>query len=345
MKIGVVNNWRPFVSGGAEHLAAALCRKLGEHGHQAMLVKVPFRWDSPEAVIESALAAKLLDLSRFDKVIGLKFPAYLVSHPNKSVWLLHQFRQAYDLWETPFRDLPDTRAGRRAREIVVQADNAAFSRIPRIYTNSAITSARLRRFNGFESTVLLPPLPEPDRFLCSRYEDFFFCPGRITKGKRQHLAIEAMRYVRSSVRLVVAGVPESLADLERVEKVVRDHDLSSRVEIHARFITEEEKADLHSRSLGCIYLPYKEDSYGYVTLEAFQSRKPVVTCWDSGGLLNLVENEINGLVMPPQPQDLAAAIDRLSSERDLARRLGEAGGRKLEDLGVNWAHVVSELLA
>lgn len=344
MRIGVVNTWRPFVSGGAEYLAVALCRKLEEHGHEAMLVKVPLRWDSPEVVVESALAARLLDMSRFERVITLKFPAYLVNHPRKSLWLLHQFRQAYDLWGTPFQDLPDTAAGRRAREIVVQADNEAFSRIPRIFTNSQVTSDRLRRFNGFESSVLLPPLAEPERFFCSGYQDFLFCPGRITGGKRQALAVEAMRYVRTPVRLVVAGLPETAEDLARLETIVSDHGLGSRVEIIDRFITEEEKADLHGRSLGCVYLPYDEDSYGYVTLEAFQSQKPVLTCWDSGGLLSLVTDEVSGIVVPPQPQDLAAAIDRLGSDRDLARRLGEGGHRRLQELKIDWAHVISELL-
>lgn len=31
-----------------------------------------------------------------DLVVPMKFPSYLVRHPNKVVWLIHQFRQAYD---------------------------------------------------------------------------------------------------------------------------------------------------------------------------------------------------------------------------------------------------------
>ena len=45
-----------------------------------------------------------------------------------------------------------------------------------------------------------------------------------------------------------------------------------------------------------VYLPFGEDSYGYVTLEAFHARKPVVTLSDSGGTLELVRDRRNGLV-------------------------------------------------
>jgi len=344
VNIAVVNTWLPFVSGGAEQLARALRNQLRARGHGAMLVKVPFRWHPPEAIVESLFAATLLDLSRFERVIALKFPAYLVSHPEKTVWLLHQFRQVYDLWGTPFQDLPNDATGRRVREIVTGADTELFARLPKVFTNSQVTSDRLRRFNRRESTVLLPPLPEPERFRCVAYEDFVLSPGRITNGKRQHLAVEAMRYVRTPVRLVVAGAGESAEDIERLRRIVREHGLESRVEIVGRFVSEEEKADLHARSLACVYLPWDEDSYGYVTLEAFQSRKPVVTCWDSGGILSLVEDEVTGLVMPPHPQDLAAALDRLWTDRSLAVRLGETGHRRLGDLHIGWDHVIAELL-
>src|SRR6185369_16591872 len=101
MKVAILNNCIPFVKGGAEHLAEALRMKLIEHGHEAALIRIPFQWNPAERIVEHLLACRLIKLSGVDRVIGLKFPAYHVPHDNKVLWLLHQFRQAYDLWGTP----------------------------------------------------------------------------------------------------------------------------------------------------------------------------------------------------------------------------------------------------
>ena len=66
------------------------------------------------------LAWRLLDLSevdgqRIDLVIATRFPSYLVKHPNKVVWLVHQLRQAYDLHGTRYSDFAP--AGRDARVV------------------------------------------------------------------------------------------------------------------------------------------------------------------------------------------------------------------------------------
>src|SRR5690242_6786284 len=186
MRVAVVNNWAPFLRGGAEFLADALVSKLQTYGHEAVLVRLPFRWDSPEKIAEHILASRCLRLHNVDRVIALKFPAYFIPHDNKVVWLLHQFRQAYDLWGTGLQDLPDSSVGRRIREIVIQSDNAYLPECRAIYTNSHITGERLRKFNNLDSTVLYPPLSDPDRFRTEGYGDFIFVPGRITAAKRQY---------------------------------------------------------------------------------------------------------------------------------------------------------------
>jgi hypothetical protein len=95
----------PFVRGGAEVVAEGLRQAFIAEGHDAEIAAIPFKWHPPERIPEHMLACRLLDLSetsgsRIDRVIGLKFPAYLVNHPNKTFWLLHQHRPAYDLWDS-----------------------------------------------------------------------------------------------------------------------------------------------------------------------------------------------------------------------------------------------------
>jgi len=345
MRIAVVNNQVPFVRGGAEALADWLCSKLEEHGHQAQLVRLPFQWNPAPQILEHALAARLVRLRGIDRVVALKYPAYFVPHDDKVLWLLHQFRQAYDLWGTPYQDLPDTPGGHAIRDAVVASDNAWLPEAKRIYTNSAVTSDRLRRFNGIESEVLYPPLLDPDGFTAGAYGDYVFCPGRITAGKRQHVLVEALAHTRTQVRVVIGGAPEHPEDLERLERLAAEHGVADRVEIVGRFITEEEKRAWMAEALACAYLPYDEDSYGYVTLEAFESRRPVVTFTDSGGILELVRDAETGYVTAPEPAELAAAMDRLHEDRARARALGEAGHDLMRTLNISWDRVVEALTA
>lgn len=344
MRIAVLNNAVPFLRGGAEHLADALVAHLRLRGHKAVSVGIPFRWDSVDAVLESAFACFSMRIPDVDRVIALKFPAYYVPHDDKVLWLLHQFRQAYDLWGTPFGDMPDTPTGRAARDAIRSADTSVLRDL-RIYTNSHVTSDRLQKFNGIGSTVLYPPLLEDAHFRCEEYGDFIFYPSRVNGSKRQLMAIEAMAHVRTPVRLVIAGAVEPPPDEHGIRARIERLGVADRVTFLAGFIDEAEKANLFARALGCVYIPYDEDSYGYVTLEAYAARKPVVTATDSGGTSIVVRHGETGFVTDPHPAALAEAFDALYSDRAAAQAMGEAGDALVRGLRISWDHVVATLVA
>lgn len=343
MKIGIVNTYVPFVYGGAEFLADSLKDKLIEYGHQATVIKIPFKWYPPQSIPEHMLACRLLEIQNVDKVIALKFPAYYVKHPNKVLWLLHQFRQVYDLWGTPYQDIPSTPEGLRIRNVIFQSDNQYLPEAKKIFTNSSVVSGRLKKFNGIDSEVLYPPLMEAEKYYCEKYENYIFYPSRITRGKRQHLAIESMKYTKSNVRLIVAGNPDLPAELEYIESIVKKNNLESKVEIIGRWISQKEKVDLFANALGCIYIPYDEDSYGYVSLEAYHSKKPVITCIDSGGTVDVVKDGSTGFVVPSEPRAIAAAMDKLYNDRELAKDMGVAGLERLGNMNISWDNIIKRL--
>ena len=343
MKIAILNNCVPFLRGGAEHLADALAAKLAEYGHQPLLVRVPFRWEPPQKIIDHMLACRLLRLPNVDRAIALKFPAFYVPHPNKIFWLLHQFRQAYDLWGTRFQGLPDTADGRAIRDVIVQADNSYLPEARKIYTNSRVTSDRLKKFNGLDSEVLYPPLLSHSQYLCGEYGDYIFCPGRINATKRQRLLAESMQFCRTPVALLVAGKTETAGDAEAIQALAGRSGMEKRIRFIDRFIAESEKVEWFSQSLGCAYIPYDEDSYGYVTLESYLSRKPVITCTDSGGTDALVKDGVTGHRVAPEPRALAAAMDQLYADKQKARNMGEAGYALVQSLRINWDNVVEKL--
>jgi glycosyltransferase involved in cell wall biosynthesis len=69
----------------------------------------------------------------------------------------------------------------------------------------------------------------------------------------------------------------------------------------------------------------------------------VITAADSGGVLEFVDDGKNGYVCSPDaPREIAARIDALYRDRELARKLGEAGRAKVA--GIGWNEVVGRLV-
>ena len=317
MKVSIVNVQVPFVRGGAEYLADSLAERVRERGHLVDQLRIPFKCHPLDSILDHMLSCRLMEPSVGDPdlVIALKFPAYLVPFENKKVWLLHQHRQVYDLWETPFGCWGHWPGGLRLREAIVAADNRYLTDTRGLYTNSAIVADRLRRYNGIEPDgILFPPLRHPEAFHCGESGDFVFYPSRISRMKRQHVAVEAMRHVRSGFRLVVAGRAEDDSYQNEIDELMRAHGLEDRVEFLG-WISEEEKTRWMADAFAVLYLPIDEDSYGYVTLEAFHSSKPVITFSDSGGTNELVVHGQNGLVLEPSPEALAEGMERLWADR------------------------------
>ncbi|HET6576036.1 MAG TPA: glycosyltransferase family 4 protein [Fimbriiglobus sp.] len=346
MKVAIVNTHVPFVRGGAEYLADSLAGRVRGRGHLVEQVNIPFKWYPPSVVPEHMLACRLLNVGAGepDLVIALKFPAYLAPFPNKRLWLLHQFRQVYELWGTPMAGMHDTPETRGVRDMVHAADNKYLREVNGLYTNSKIVAGRLRRFNGIEADeVLYPPLDRPELFGPGEFGDYFFYPSRLSQSKRQHIAIEAMRHVRSPIRLVLAGKPDSDSYGAELHRLVEAHGLEHRVTFLG-WVTEEEKARWMRGACGAVYLPYDEDSYGYVTLEAFHSHKPLITFTDSGGTNELVEDGLNGLILDPTPEALAAALEDLWANRGKAREMGRAGYETLSQHRIDWEHILDRLL-
>jgi glycosyltransferase involved in cell wall biosynthesis len=347
MKISIVNVQAPFVRGGAEYLADSLAQKLAERGHQVANVRIPFKWYPEQTLLEHVLAFRMLRIesSKPDLVVALKFPAYILRYPHKKVWLLHQFRQAYELWGTPHQGFPNTPEGRRARDMVIQADNLYLREAKELYTNSRIVARRLLKFNGIAAhEVLYPPLLRPEMYRFAELGDFFFYPSRMNEMKRQALAIEAMRFVRSGFRLVLAGKADEDRHLEELRSLVHRHGLQDRVTLLG-WISEEEKADLMARCYAALYIPYQEDSYGYVTLEAFHSSKPVLTLSDSGGTDEIITHGENGLIVPPSPEALAAGMEELWASRERAREMGQAAQATIDRYKIHWDHILERLVA
>jgi glycosyltransferase involved in cell wall biosynthesis len=341
MRLAVCMPQVPFERGGTEIFADGLVDALREHGHEADLVTVPYKWYPGEQVLTHAFVWRMIDLDEatgrpIDAVIATKFPSYGIRHRNKIVWLLHQFRQAWDLDRTELGQFSESAEDRALRRKVLEFDRVALAEARKIFTTSSIVAGRLRDSTGLDAEVLAPP-PAPLDFHCEAYDDFILSVNRLDRAKRIDLLIEAAARARD-VSVVIAG---DGPDRERLERLAQERGLNGRARFTGR-VSDAELAELYARCLGVYYAPVDED-YGLVPYEAFLSQKPVITATDAGGPLDIVRDRETGLVVAPTVDDLARACTWLREHRDEAQTLGRAG--RAVASAVTWDACVERLLA
>jgi glycosyltransferase involved in cell wall biosynthesis len=333
----------PFVHGGAEVHVRELVRELRARGHTAELVSVPFKWYPKEEILPHAAAWRLLDLSEangrpVDVVIGTKFPTYFARHPRKVAWLIHQYRAAYELCGTVYSDFAHTESDVGLRETLVRLDTEMLGECRAIFTNAKNTAARLLKFNALEAEPLYHPPRLAGQLKPGPYGDYILSVGRIESVKRVDLIVRALRHVDRDVRLVVAGDGTQRPHVEREAETLG---VADRIAFLGS-VDDERLLHLYANALCVVYPPYDED-FGYVTLEAFLARKPVITCSDSGGPNEFVVNGENGFACEPEPEPIADAVNRLARDRRLAAGLGDSGFAAAS--GVTWDGVIDRLLS
>src|SRR5437763_12604711 len=240
MRIAVCLPQVPFARGGAEIFADDLVAELRWREHEAELVTVPFKWYPGERVLTQAFLWRLLDLTEadgrpIDLVVATKFPSYCVRHPNKVVWLLHQFRQAYELDRSELGQFSESAEDRATRRSVQRLDKTALGEARKLFATSRNVAERLQRSTGLDAEVLPHP-PQELSYRTDAYEPFVFSVGRLDRAKRIDLLIQAA--ARQDVEVVIAGEGP---DRERLESLANGR---------ARFtgrVSEAELADLYAR--------------------------------------------------------------------------------------------------
>jgi glycosyltransferase involved in cell wall biosynthesis len=332
----------PFVQGGAEFHVSELVRHLREHGYATERVCLPFKWYPKSEILAHAAAWRLLDLSEsngrpIDLAIGTRFPTYFARHPHKVAWLIHQYRAAYELAGTPYSDFAHIESDVALRERIIALDTAYLGECRRIFTNAANTAARVQRFNGLSAEALYHPPRLADRLHGGPAGSYVLSVGRLEQVKRIDLPIRAMVHAPAPLELVVVGTgTQEHALMELAETL----GVSARVRFLGA-VDDDQLVELYAGALGVIFAPYDED-YGYVTLEAFLSRKPVITARDSGGPNEFVVDGVNGYVCEPSAEAIAAAIARLHADRPRAAAFGDAGYERAR--AITWAGVIEALV-
>jgi glycosyltransferase involved in cell wall biosynthesis len=318
-----------------------LTEELGKRGVEADLVTMPIAERERFDLVRAALAWRSLDLTEsggqpVDAVIATRFPTYAVRHPNKVVWLIHQYRQAYDQFGTPFSDLTSSPEDRRTREVIAEIDRVGLTEARKVFANSKTVAARLARFNGIASEPLYHPPPLAGRYRSGPLGDAVLWIGRLEEWKRPGLLLAALPHAPEARAVFVGRGPES----GRLEALAAELGVRERV----RFVPEVDDETLLSlyAEARIVAVTAAGEDLGYVPLEAFLSGKPVLTTEDAGGPLEFVKDGETGIVTAPRPEAFGVALRLAWSRPEALQALGEAGRARAAQL--DWDRPIAALL-
>lgn len=173
------------------------------------------------------------------------------------------------------------------------------------------------------------------------WEKIVFFAGRHVYDKGVDVLIEAARIVLSrrwDAKFVVAGDGPMRAHLEWM---ARSYGLGQKVLFTGRLSDHELYRVMKLADV--VVIPSRYEPFGIVALEAMAAAKPVVAS-RVGGLAEVVEDGVTGLLVPPEdPNALAAAIESLLDELSRAEGMGLNGRRRVEEL-YRWGSIVRYLL-
>jgi glycosyltransferase involved in cell wall biosynthesis len=343
-RIAVVTSDVPFVEGGHLTIARNTVRALQDQGYEAALITTPQNRFGRQ--FRAYLANRFTDVGldglgrSIDQVISFRFPSYAVKHPTHVCWLNHRQREYYDLWELLYGQLgPRGRIKESVRRALIHRLDTHLLKhsVSKVYAQSRTIQARLKRWGNIPAEVLYPPPPQRN-YRTDSYDPFIFTVSRLHQLKRVDLLVEAFRLVTDKrLKAVIIGDgPER----ESLARRVKDCGLGRRV-ILLGPADEESVLSHYGRCLAVYFAPKNED-YGFVTGEAFASRKAVITAADSGGPAELVEDGQSGFVVEPTAEALAARFDLLAADRRMAERMGQKGFQFIAKL--TWPHAVRKLV-
>lgn len=159
-----------------------------------------------------------------------------------------------------------------------------------------------------------------------------FSCGRLNPCKGHQNLIAAVGQLRRQgldVRLVIAGEDDDGGSGYRhvLEALVRSLDLGSAVTLIGA--VSEETVQQHLQQAHAFALASSEEPLGVAIMEAMAMAVPAIAT-DAGGVPELIENGVDGLLVPPgDVEALAAAIAHLLQDAALAQRLSSAGPQKI----------------
>jgi len=294
-----------------------------------------------------------VDTTGVDLLVSTQPGSYAAQHPNHMALMYHQHRVFYDLADAFVSAgfAPADLHGECAAE-VRRIDSELFTQVDGFLACSEEFERRLRQFNGIESLGVFhagigfraeqdqqpDPAPPGDTVLCVSRHEFpkrteMFAQSAAIHGRQSVMiggggrmawtAHLAGQWLTGAV--AASDTPDEETWLCQVPpelQVVGEPAKIANMRIAGRLSTSD--LDSAYRDARCVVAPAFREDYGLTVIEAMSHGRPVIVCTDGGGLVDFVQDGVNGMVVEPTAPAIAAAVERLFENPDMADDMGRA---------------------
>jgi len=343
MKVIILDSIRPFEYGLATRFARNLVAALINSGHDAELIKIPFRRDIKERFCEEMIACKLMTLYGAERVIGLRFPSALIPHESKVLWW--DRLPSGELFGQSISSSDDGIQSLHSRVMVEEAEREIVKQSRSVFTTSEHLSSEIVDRYKIDCQTLLPPWEVSGSQGQGIYEDYLVCPDELVPGSRHMLILEAFRCVDRQIKLVFTGESTSSDYADEVRRRIKEFDLEDRVRIDERNLCQGGVDLTLQHALAVVSISAENDPYGFNTSAAFQADKALITTCDSPAVANRIRSGVNGWVCDPTVNDLVIAFERVAKDRPGCEELGRSAGAAWRSIGVRWDSTIERLLS
>jgi len=371
----------PRAWGGAERAVDGLRQAVEDHtDHTAEVVNVPVYERDLVGTMLGYRDFATLDVSSYDRVISVKYPAWMAAHPDHTVLMFHPLRGLYDTYppHLPIVPAPSspkmidlcrfvTRHRHRAAlpEFFDRFFSAAADLEPghpdlahpgpvarslvRWLDQVALSPGEVHRHLALSRTVAsrdgyFPPDVQPRVLHLPGHLPPAPQPGPVGSHFFTASRLDGPKRLDLLIRAmeaVEADVPLLIAGRGPEERRLRHLAARDhRIDLLG-FVTDDELADLYRNAIAVPFIPFDED-LGLISLEAFSQGAPVVTTTDAGGPTEFVRDGVTGIVAEPYPHAIGWALERLAADRELARDMGAAAAERATR--VTWERAARVLL-
>jgi glycosyltransferase involved in cell wall biosynthesis len=228
-------------------------------------------------------------------------------------------------------------------------ERATLEHAAAVHVTSRVEAAELAAFkwklarvevlpNGVDEYGDAAATPSGDVAALAREQPVVLFLGRLTWVKGLDRLLHAVARTRHGT-LVIAG-PDYDGIAPRRARLARELGVADRVRLLPRTVAGRDKEAIFAAARAFV-LPSDSESFGNAAIEAMQRGVPAIVT-PGVGAAEVVREAGGGLVVESDPAALAAAIDRLTGDADLARRLGDAGRRHVRT-HLGWANVAARM--
>lgn len=369
----------PFVVGGAEKLFMGMLYHFSKlTSHRFDLIKIPVKDQDFWRLMWGYYDFYKLDLTHFDAVLVTKYPAWMIRHPNKILYMQHTCRGVYDLYPfdrltTDFKSITKvSNKLSKLENLLENKDTKPFDLFEELFYLYSIRHNLPPGVFDFPNPLTRAIIHKLDRmsFLdvksfnaisknVSQRKDYFPEDAKVKviyhPSSLENLHCSSYKYIFTASRLEKLKRVDLL--IKAFKKIDNDIDFliagtgseenylkelakdDERVKFLG-FVSDHKLVELYSNALFVPFIPYDED-YGLITIEAMSSSKPVLTTIDSGGVKELVKSGYNGIITEPNVDKIADAMRLLISDLDKTIKMGKNAEKTVK--AISWENLSANL--